>query len=259
MTLKTVDNALEILEYFKKEPSWGVRELAKEMGMSTTVIHRLLSTLEKHGYAVQDSTSRKYELGIKFLEFSILVQDKLKFQDLVYPCMEQLAHETGETIFLTMLDGLKGLSIAIAESPQSIMFAVKVGTHKSLHAAASNLIILAFLPEEKQNQILSGTLERFTENTMTDPERLRENLKIIKQQGYCCTYGETTPDAVGIGVPLFDCHNHLIGSLNVAGPKYRIPEEKVAEILELTFKKRESIHDMIHSLGLTYSQIKKSI
>ncbi|WP_078544741.1 IclR family transcriptional regulator [Litchfieldia alkalitelluris] len=259
MTLKTLDNALELLEYFKRESSWGVRELAKELSLSPTVTHRLLSTLQNHGYIIQNPTTKKYELGLKFLEFSVLVQNKLKIKDHVFPSMELLAKETGETIFLTMLDGLKGLSVAIAESPQSIKFQVTVGTQKSLHAAASNLIILAFLPEDKQTQILSGHLEKVTENTITDPEELKAVLKRLKQQGWCFTNGETTPDAFGIGVPLFDCNNAIIGSLNVAGPTYRINEEKVKRILELTLEKRDYIQQMINSLGLTYSHIKNSI
>lgn len=259
MLLKTLENALGILEYFKIKDSWGVRELAKDTGLSPTVTHRLLSTLEKHGYIVQDANTKRYELGLKFLEFSFLLQDKFKFKDLVFPFMEKLAEETGETIFLTMLDDLKGLSIAIAESPQSIKFAVKVGAYKALHAASSNLTILAFLTEELQNQILTGELEKFTQHTKTDPEEIKVVLKEIQQQGWSCTVGETTPDVIGIGVPLFDCNNIIVGSLNVAGPKYRIPEEKVTKILELTLKEREFIQQKINSLGLTNSHITNSI
>lgn len=258
-TLKTLENALELLECFKKKDTWGVRELANDRGLSPTAIYRLIATLENNGYLIQDKKTKRYALGLKFLEFSVHLQNKLKFKELVFPYMEELAQETGETIFFTILDELRGLSIAIAESPQSIKFDVKVGTFKPLHAAASNLIILAFLPEDKQNQILNGRLEKFTAYTKTDPKELKVILEEIKEQGWSCTYSETTLDAIGIGVPIFDSDNKIIGSLNVAGPLYRIPEEKINEFLGLALKKRETIQQMIYSLGLTYSQIKKSI
>ena len=47
MALKTLDNSLEVLKYFSKEnPSWGVRELAKEMNISHSIIYRILATLK---------------------------------------------------------------------------------------------------------------------------------------------------------------------------------------------------------------------
>ncbi|WP_066248355.1 IclR family transcriptional regulator [Neobacillus drentensis] len=259
MSLKTLDNALELLEYFKKKPSWGVRELAKEMGFSLTVTHRLLTTFKNHSYLILDPESQRYELGLKFLEFGFLTMDTLKFRDLVFPNMEKLARETDETIFLTWLDGYEGLSIAIAESSQSIKFAFEVGTRKPLHSAASNRIILAYLPEDEQNQILSGKLERLTNQTITDPEGIKKGLLEMREQGWGCTLGETTTDVVGIAVPLFDYTNRIIGSLTVAGPVYRIPKEKETEILALLLKEKEIIQNNINKLGLTYSQIKKCL
>ena len=229
------------------------------MEMSPTVTHRLLTTLQKHGYVVQDENTQQYELGMKFLEFASLLQDKLDFKDMLAPFMKALATSTGETIFLTWLEGNRGLSIAIAESNQSIKFQVKVGSKKSLHAAASNLIILAYLPEDLQDQILTGKLEKFTEKTITDPVQLKEKIKKIKELGYSCTLGETTPDAIGIGVPLFDSTGRIIASLNVAGPAYRLPEKEINRIIDLLRKKQQNVQGLINKLGLTHAQIQSSL
>lgn len=79
MTLKTLDNALEILKYFTKQTSaWGVRELAKKMNISHSIIYRILSTYEKHGFLIQNPETRKYELGIKFWEYGQVVVDKIQ-------------------------------------------------------------------------------------------------------------------------------------------------------------------------------------
>jgi DNA-binding IclR family transcriptional regulator len=259
MSLKTLDKALELLEYFKKKPSWGVRELAKEMELSLTVTHRLLATYKNHGYIIQNSETQRYELGVKFLEFSSLLKDKFKFTDFLAPNMEKLAKETAETIFLTWLDGNEGVSIAVAESSQSIKVAFDIGKRKPLHSGASNRIILAYLPEDEQNKILGGELERVTKYTMTDPEELRKSLVDMRRQGWGYTLGEATLDVVGIAVPLFDCSNRVIGSLAVAGPVYRIPEKKVTEILEALLKEKEAVQSKIDELGLTYTQLKKHL
>ncbi|AMQ07806.1 IclR family transcriptional regulator [Sporosarcina psychrophila] len=259
MSLKTVSNALDLLEYFKKDSSWGVRQLAKEMKLSPTVTHRILSTFQDYGYIVQDQETLKYELGIKFLEFSVHLQDKLKFKDVIYPYMERLVKETDETIFLALLDEQEVVSVAVAESTQSIKFIFEVGTRRALHAGSSNRVVLAYLPKDERKKILSRELKKFTDNTVTDPGKVEESLQKVREQGFCCTYGELTKDVVGIAVPLFDCNNQIVASLTAAGPMYRLPEEKVLEILEQLLKEKEDIQSHINKLGLTYSQIKKSL
>jgi DNA-binding IclR family transcriptional regulator len=259
MALKTLDNALELLEYFKRESTWGVRELAKEMEIHTSVAHRLVTTLEKHGYLAQDTKTKRYELGLKFLEFNSLLQEKFRFKDLIYPYMVKLAEETGESVFLTCLYGNEGLCTAIAESSHNVKFAVEVGTKQPLYAASSNLVILAYLPEDEQEKILSGQLENFTDRTMTDSDQIRAVLKRIRKQGWCRTYGEFTPEVVGIAIPLFDCNEMIIGSICVSGPLYRISEVNANRIFNLVMKERGNIQRQIVQMGLTYSQVIKKI
>nr|WP_316047533.1 helix-turn-helix domain-containing protein [Planococcus glaciei] len=54
MTLKTLENALDMLSYFTTDnPEWGLRDLAREMEINHTVLHRILKTYEKKGYIIQ--------------------------------------------------------------------------------------------------------------------------------------------------------------------------------------------------------------
>lgn len=65
--LKTLDNALDLLKHFTREkPQWGVRELAKEMNISHTVVYRMLATFERYGFVKQEPKTKKYELGFSF-------------------------------------------------------------------------------------------------------------------------------------------------------------------------------------------------
>lgn len=255
--LKTLDKALELLSFFKEQSSWGVRELAKESGFGTTVTFRILATLESHGYIAQNEETKKYELGASFLEFNRLLQNKVRFQDLLLPFMEKLAVKTGENIFLSLLDGEESINAAIVESNHKVHLSVKPGQRKPLYAAASNLVILAYLPVEKQNQILKGPIIPVTEKTMTDPEEIRKELKKIKKQGWSITYGEYSQDVVGIGVPLFDSFNEIIGSISVAGPEYRLPDKNIRRILSITLKENEAIQQYINNLGVTVSTMDK--
>jgi DNA-binding IclR family transcriptional regulator len=253
MSLKTLDNSLELLKYFTKQtPAWGVRELAKEMKMNHTVVYRILSTFESHGFLVQNQETKKYELGIKFWEYGQLVQDRLRPSDIIYPIMKGLSEETGESIFLTWLDGMEGIYVEIAESSQQIKYAVTIGSKIPLYAGASSKVIMAYLPRERQEAIIQKGLKPFTDKTIVSPEQLLADLEEIRQKGWCFSVGEYSDSVFGLAVPLFNHRQEIIASLTIAGPEYRMPQAKVAAVLPLLLKGRDEIQACFDKFHLQY-------
>lgn len=75
---------MDLLKYFSRErPQWGVRELAKEMHISHTIAYRMMATFERNGFLRQDQETRKYELGIKFMEYGAILRDRLNLTQLI--------------------------------------------------------------------------------------------------------------------------------------------------------------------------------
>ncbi|MEK5232239.1 IclR family transcriptional regulator [Lysinibacillus sp. FSL K6-0232] len=235
MTLKTLDNSLEVLKYFNKEnPTWGVRELAKEMNISHSIVYRILATFEQHGFLIQNPETKKYELGLRFLEYGQMVKDKLNLSDFVLPIMRNVADTVKESVFLTWLDGADGVTVEIAESSQTIKFSVSIGTRTPLYIGASCKTIMAFLPEEKQQEIMDHGMKKLTPDTITDPAAMLADLEKIQQQGWCFTTGEYAHSVFGLGVPLFNSKKEVIASLTIAGPIYRKPtEDKLPEMINV--------------------------
>lgn len=235
MALKTLDNSLEVLKYFSKEnPAWGVRELAKEMNISHSIIHRILATFENHGFLNQNPETKKYELGLRFLEYGQMVKEKLNLSDFVLPIMKKLSEEIKESVFLTWLDGADGVTVEIAESSQTIKFSVSMGTRTPLYIGASCKTIMAYLPEKKQKDIMDSGMKKLTTETITDPEELLIDLEKIRTQGWCFSTGEYSHSVFGLGVPLFNNKGEIIASLTIAGPNYRKPvEEKLPDMVKV--------------------------
>lgn len=233
VSLKTLDNALNILKLFINKSSWGVRELAKEMGVSHSIIHRIVSTFEKHGFLERNLETNKYELGLKFLEYGFVIQNRVKLSDMIYPVMKELSEDTGESTVLTLLDGLEGIYFQIVESSKNVKFAETLGKRAPLYIGASHKIIMAYLPREDQEAIINQGLEARTDKTITDPEALLRDLKEIKEKAWCYSWGEYLEDVAALSVPLFNTRNQVIASLTIAGPRYRFPQERAFELLKL--------------------------
>jgi DNA-binding IclR family transcriptional regulator len=251
MSLKTLENSLDILEFFTRDtPSWGVRELAKACQMSHSVVHRILSTFEKKGFFLKDPQTQRYELGIGFWQYGQMVQEKIHLQDLIHPILEQICEKVGESVFFTVLDGQEGICMDIAESAQSIKYAVTLGSRTQLYAGSSNKVIMAFLPADIQEDIIKRGLSPVIPNNRIDEHRLRDDLMAIRQKGWSYSVGEYTESVFGIAIPLFNYRNEVFSSVTISGPAYRVNEEQVKESLAILREEGKKIQDYFHRLRI---------
>jgi len=257
MSLKTLDNALVILKYFTKDtPAWGIRELAKELDVSHSIVHRILATYEKHGFFIQNQETKKYELGIKFWEYGQLVQGKLNISDCISPIMKSLSEETGETVILTLLEGMEAVDLEIVESPQKVKYMLTPGNRAPLHVGASSKVIMAYLSKEKQKAVIERGLNSFTSNTIIDAEKLLADLTQIREKGWCYSKGEYFEETFGMSIPLFNHEQEIMASLSIAGPSYRMPEEKIPEALVMLRKRGKEIQKFLSAMDFSYRPVR---
>lgn len=250
MILKTLDNAIQVLNCFTKEKkAWGVRELARELKTSHTAINRILKTYEKNGFLTQDKESKKYYLGLKFVEFSQIIRERMSITEDILPVMEKISELTKESIFLTWKENKEGVTLAIAESEERIKFSVSIGTRTPLYVGASCKVIMAYLSKDEQLNVMEDGFQRFTVNTTNDMESLLKELNEIKKQGWSYTCGEYTDQVFGLGVPLFDKNDRVVASVTIAGPQYRLNDKKKKEMLHILLEETKEIQQMIYNLA----------
>ncbi|WP_142825873.1 IclR family transcriptional regulator [Planococcus soli] len=233
MSSKTVDKALSILDAFTVEtPTWGLRELSRQIDMNHTIVHRILTTFEDKGYLYCNPETKKYELGIKFIELNNVVEEHLNISSIIQPIMKEIALKTGESVVLTILNEEEGVFVKIVESEQKVRFAESVGKRSSLYIGASHKVILAYLPLEIQHSIVDEGVAHSAKHIKSKETFLR-HLERVREQGWCYSEGETFDDVAACSVPLFDNKYQILGSLSIAGPKYRLSQEQSEEKLPI--------------------------
>lgn len=248
MMLKTLDNAIQVLNCFTaQKKAWGVRELARELNISHTAVNRIVKTYERNGFLTQDAETKKYQLGLKFIEFSQIIRERMSITEDILPIMEKIAEKTKESIFLTWKENNDGVTLAIAESEERIKFSVSIGTRTPLYVGASCKVIMAFLPEEEQLAIIDQGLTRYTEKTTTDKIALLNELKEIKERKWCYTHGEYTDQVFGLAVPLFNKHQQVIASITAAGPQYRLTHKSKGDMLDIIKEGAQEIQQIIYN------------
>lgn len=219
-----LDKGLSILDTLGGHPNGvGVSQVAREVGLPVSTVHRLLATLVKRGFVNFDSGSRRYYLGLRVFELSSRVSLVKGFSEVALPTMRKLASITGESVFLAVREGTELVYIERVEGQSRIQISGTIGARGCLYCTAQGKAILAFMPETEREEILSRIhLERRAPNTITDPERLRKDLVRTRERGWAMADEENEEGIRAVGVPLMNSRGRPVAAMSVAAPVFRV-------------------------------------
>jgi DNA-binding IclR family transcriptional regulator len=102
-------------------------------------------------------------------------------------------------------------------------FSVDLGARLPLHAAAPGKAILAWLPTQERDEIISAiSFIKFNEQTICTPQEFLAELKTVLQDGYAVDRGEQLSGIHCVAAPVLNRHGYPIASLWTTGPTDRI-------------------------------------
>jgi DNA-binding IclR family transcriptional regulator len=142
--------------------------------------------------------------------------------------MRSLSSELGATVILSVIFNRIAYCLERVEYEKGIIYSMQRGAHLPLHSGASAKILLAFLSDREIEEFMKeADLIRFTKNTITDPNKLRKNLKEIKKNGYAYTDQEVDIGARAIAAPIFNIEGRIIAAISVAGPIHQFDKKNL--------------------------------
>ncbi len=210
--------ALRVLSTLEHAPEGkGVSDIARELGLPKSAVHRLLVTFQAHGYVQQEPRRRHYRLGPTLARLGLRAAEQFVPREVARPFLETLAHDVGETVFLGVLAQHGVLVVDKVEHGHVLRVAPDLGTLLPLCQTALGKLLLAFCPLAEQTALL--------EACPTVPHRhdLPARLHAISQQGYAVAVGEWMPDLSCVAAPIRNGQGQVIASLAVAIPQSRMP------------------------------------
>lgn len=195
----------------------GVKDIADQLAVSPTVVHRILRYFLSYDLAERDPNTRKYALGSK----TYGIGETKRMSNILYNCarpyMEYLYELTKETVTLCQRFGFHNVYIGQIESTQEIHISVPLGVNIPLTVGANGLCQLAYLDEDSIDLIMKIPRRKVTGQTVADENAIRSRLKQIRANGYSFTSGERVPLSASIAVPIFSGQQRSpIGAISVA-------------------------------------------
>lgn len=243
--------AVRLLDQFTREaPELSLRELAAGSKLPRATAHRFLVTLREVGFVQYDPRTQLYRLGYKLLELGTRVKEHIDLRGVARSYMERLRDVTGDTVQLQVVDGDEGVYIEKIEAREGFRMWTHVGMRRPLHAGCSMKAILAYLPHHQVERILTQSLERYTDLTVTDAASLRLQLEDIRRVGYAVSYGESRAEVTGIAAPIRDVSREVVASISLLGPSNRFPKDRIEQLIPLVV---ETASDISEELGFPKS------
>lgn len=229
---QSVIKALKLLELFNEDvEELSLKEIADEGNIPKPTAYRLLSALEYSGYIARTNGAQggKYQLGLKLLELGNLVANRLEVREVALPLMQQLAKEINEVIHLVIVNQNKATYIEKVESSRALRLYTKIGKSVPLYIGSGPKLLLAFMPEEKQQQIIHQS-RLISIHRPINKEELIKELQQIKDDGFAYSIAEQDEDTTGISYPIYNFKRRVVAALAVSGLSSRFTGDNLQRI-----------------------------
>jgi len=227
-TVRAVDRALDILLCFAKHPGeLSLSDIAKEVGLHKSTVHRLLMSLANKGFVRRHAHSDKYLLGWSILELLSNIYNSDDLSTVVLPQMTQLRDETGETVSLYIRSATERIRIQAVESNEPVRNVAHIGKTYPLYIGASGKVLLAFSDQLVVDQVLAlPTIP----NDFNRSEFLRQ-LETIRMDGYALSIQERDAGAASLAAPVFGRNHEFLAAISVSGPISRFTLAKMHDYI----------------------------
>ncbi|MCC9296665.1 IclR family transcriptional regulator [Clostridium sp. WLY-B-L2] len=238
--LSSVANTLEILDLLSKYEELGVAEISKKLNMGRASVFRMLYTLEKKEF-VHKMSNAKYRLGIKFAHYGSIVLERQGDFFVAKPFLQKLRDKHNQTTHLAILDDDYNIIFMDKElSKSAIQMTSKIGAKLPSYVTATGKVLLASRLDKDLEKIKSLNLVKMTDATITDNDKLIEELKKIKVQGYGADLEESEIGLVCYAAPIKDITGKVIAAISISGASTAMVRNK-DELVESVKQTAEEI------------------
>ena len=213
-----VDYALEIIEFFsKKNHEVGIADISNALGINKNAVSRVLEALlEKNWIYMSDSSQKKYSLTLRPFSFISGHINNNSIVKIATPYIEQLNKELADSIYLGVKNGRNVIYLAHCDSTKEVRINGCVGGEYPLNCSAPGKVLLSHSDADEIKNYFSTSIDRRTENTITDFDNFMIEADKIKKSGYAIDNEEFAKGIICISVPVFDYEENVVASIGIS-------------------------------------------
>jgi DNA-binding IclR family transcriptional regulator len=212
----------------------GVTEVAERADLPKSTAARMLATLVDEGAVEQVPGDTAYRLGPRLITLAGGFSLTRSLAAIARPTLSELARTSGEAAGLGLPDGDLVHYVDQVDTVNPVLVRDWTGVRAPLHAVSSGQVLLAFRTPAAIERYLERPIERFTPNTLVEPDAIRDRLRDVRKRGYSWAIEEFDAGISSVAAPIADASGEVIAAVHVHGPSYRFPRpDRAADLAQL--------------------------
>ena len=247
--VQSVNRAVRVLTALAEHPyPMGVKELADQLHVSSTAVHRMLGTLAAVGWVEQNARTSRYRVGTRLLGVgaAALITNPIVQNGMTF--LQRISDATGYDSFLSTLVGGRVVYLGRVHGKAGPELDFAAGVSMPAHAFADGKVLLAHLPEAERRLIYEGGLQRYTEHTIVDPDELEAELAAVRQANYALDRGERFAKGRAMAVPVRGPDGKPLLAMMCVG-RMDLDEDFVKSLSEQMIEVANAMSDQLTVLG----------
>jgi len=223
-SVRAVERALDILDCFVPGPlELSLTDISKRISLAMSTTSRLIVTLEKRHYLTRSRDTQRYALGPRIAQIGAIGLSNMDIRRVALPFMRDLNAIYDEGVSLYAVQNDERVCIERVESSRPLRRVINVGDRHLLTRGAAGRVLLAYLPEDKREELLGK-----------DPFTTEEALAELRHGGYTVSLGEREEGVTSIAAPVQDARREVVAALAMSGPSVRFEgpgfDDKIAKV-----------------------------
>lgn len=208
----------------------ALADLAQQSGLPKSSVHRMLLTLEREGLVQREPDGKRYIVGPRFASLAMEALRNTPQRAARHLILQALVDEVGETCNFTMLAGGEICYLDRVEAHWPLRMVLAPGSRVPLHCTASGKLFLALMASQQCRKLLTAApLKRYTDNTITNPDRLMQALDVIRQERVGTDDEEFLVGLTAVSVPVVDRQGKMCAAVAVHAPTVRMNLEQARQ------------------------------
>ena len=228
---QTIARASALLRALARRPGGSrLTDLAQETSLAKATALRLLRSLANEDLAHWDETGL-WRVGLGLVGLSSAAGNRDGLREAAQQSLLILAEKTGDTVFLSLRDGLEIVCLDRREGAFPIKtLMLSIGDRRPLGVGAAGMAVLAFLNKEDQASAVAAVAPRLRDWPNHGVPLVWERIARSRADGFALNDGQIMSAMHALGVPIRNSSGSVVGALSVAAITERMVPPRLATI-----------------------------
>ena len=249
-SMQLVDRVFSVLEALcqAKEPV-GPTALSEQLGLSKSVVFRLLNALAARGYAekTEDGT---YHLGCRLPELMGAHLNSLELITEARPYLSSINESLNLTAHLGVLDRSEVIYVEKLDTVPTGYLSQQIGFRVPAYCSSLGKCLMAGLSGDELSKALENCkFTSYTSKTISNRPDLIKHLRQVRMQGWGMDNCEYAEDKRCIAAPIYDYRGNVIAAISASGTTLRLTDEMIPKVIIAVKQAAECISKRLGYFG----------